>query len=202
MKKIAFIFDMDGVIVDSIPWHWRVWKEFLTKHGKNTSRTFFDNNINGRRGEEIFKKLFGSSTTKAQHQKLDKRREQRFRQLFAPHCKLLPGLERFLQAARSAKIPMALATSAPPENLRLVLRRTGVGKYFEYIVDASGVKRGKPAPDMFLKAAKKLKAQPKDCIVFEDAILGVKAARAAKMRVVALTTSYNKKTAPRGEAVC
>lgn len=87
---------------------------------------------------------------------------------------------------------MALATSAPPKNVALVFKKTKLKKYFKFVIDATGVKHGKPAPDIFLKAAKKLGAKPQNCVVFEDALNGVTAARRAKMKLVAVTTTYTK----------
>ena len=92
---------------------------------------------------------------------------------------------------------MALATSAPAENVKLVFAKTKLKKYFDFVIDASGVTNGKPAPDIFLKAAKKLGVRPKNCVVFEDAPNGVRAARQARMRVVAVTTTYTKKQLPK-----
>lgn len=204
-RSLAFIFDMDGVIVDSIPFHRRAWRQFFIDHGKNFkgkmrgakfTNKYFDTQINGKRGAEIMRNLFGSSVTKEQTKKWDDEREAWYRKTFAPHIKPLPGLVNFLDEAHIAKIPMALATSAPPENVRFVLGKTKLRKYFAYIVDASGIKRGKPHPDIFLKAAKKLKIPPKRCIVFEDAILGVQAGRNAKMPVVAVINTYSKKQLP------
>ncbi|MSU75811.1 MAG: HAD family phosphatase [Candidatus Magasanikbacteria bacterium] len=203
--RIAFIFDMDGVIINSIPWHRRAWREFFIEHAKNFkgtmrgakfSRDYFDNHINGKRGTEIMHSLFGASVMKKQTKRWDDEREAWYRKTFAPYIKPLPGLKKLLDEAHKAGIPMALATSAPPENVPFVLGKTKLQKYFSYIIDASGIKRGKPHPDMFLKAARTLKIPPEQCVVFEDAILGVAAGVNAKMPVVAVTNTYPKKLLP------
>ncbi len=204
-NKIAFIFDMDGVVIDNIAWHRRAWREFFKWHekdfvdemqGKKFTDDYFDNQINGRRGEEVMQRLFGRSVTQKQMTRWDGEREAWYRKTYAPHIKPLPGLTKFLEEARLAKIPMALATSAPPENVRFVLSKTKLRKYFSRIIDAAGIKRGKPHPDMFLKAARMLKIPTKRSVVFEDAILGVQAGLSAKMQVVAITTTYTKKLLP------
>lgn len=196
MHKCAFIFDMDGVVVDNIPYHRQVWRDFFIEHGKKFSADYFDNHINGKRGAEIFKAVFGTALTDEQLLRLDREREARYRTLYAPHIKPLGGLRKFLAKARRMGIPIALATSAPPEGVRFVLDKTGLRKFFDCIVDARGVKRGKPHPDMFLKAARKLKIPPKRCVVFEDAVLGVQAGVAAKMPTVAVMTSYSRRQLP------
>ncbi len=204
-RDLAFIFDMDGVIINSIPFHRRAWREFFTWHeknftgrmrGKKFSNDYFNNHINGRRGAEVMHNLFGNAAVAEQTKHWDDEREAYYRKTYAPHIASLSGLTTFLETARRAKIPMALATSAPPENVRFVLGKTKLRKYFSFIIDASGITRGKPAPDMFLKAAKKLKTPPKKCVVFEDAILGVQAGVNAKMSVIAITNSYSKRQLP------
>ena len=164
--------------------------------GKKFSNDYFNNHINGRRGAEVMHNLFGNSVTKEQTKRWDEEREAWYRKTFAPHIKPLPGLVKLLKEAHRANIPMALATSAPPQNVRFVLGKTKLRKYFAYIIDASGIKRGKPAPDMFLKCAAILKTPPEKCVVFEDAILGVQAGVNAKMSVVAITNSYSKLQLP------
>lgn len=194
--RLAFILDMDGVVVDNIAVHRRVWKEFGRRHGKPITDQYFDHHINAKRGEEILRGLFGDTITKQQLERWDNEHEIEYRKLYAPQIKPLAGLKKFLAAAVRAKIPLALATSAPPENVRFVFKHTGLKKYFDCVVDATGIKRGKPAPDIFLKAARKLNLPPKNCVVFEDAILGVQAAKRAKMPVVGITTTYSRRRLP------
>lgn len=195
-NPIAFIFDMDGVVVDNIAIHRRVWKEFGRRHGKKITDQYFDHHINAKRGEEILRGLFGNTISKKQLQHWDAEHEIEYRKLYAPRIKPLAGLKKFLAASVRASIPLALATSAPTENVRFVFRHTGLKKYFDCVVDASGIKHGKPAPDIFLSAAKKLKIPPKNCVVFEDAILGVEAAKRAGMKVVGITTTYSRHKLP------
>lgn len=104
--------------------------------------------------------------------------------------KSMLGLEELLKDLKSHKIKIALATSAPPANVKFTLGRTGLKKYFKVIIDAAGVKLGKPNPDIFLKAAKRLKVSAKNCIVFEDTFMGIDAAKRAKMKVVGVATSH------------
>lgn len=193
MSGIAFIFDMDGVVVDSIPYHRACWEEYITKNGLRFSKKFFDTKINARRGLEIMRTLFGDAPSNRELLARDEEREALWRKRYGPHCVPLPGLVAFLKAARAQKIKMALATSAPPKNVALVLAKTKLRKYFDHILDARGVKNGKPAPDIFLKAAKKLGTPARHCIVFEDAPNGVAAARAAGTKLVAVTTTNTKK---------
>lgn len=187
---------MDGVVIDNIAIHRRVWKEFGKRHGKPITDRYFDHHINAKRGEEILRGLFGNTISKQQLERWDKEHEVQYRKLYAPQIKPLAGLIKFLKTAKRLRIPLALATSAPSENVRFVFKHTGLKKYFDCVVDASGIKHGKPAPDIFLKAAQKLSIPPRNCVVFEDAILGVQAARNAKMPVVGITTSYSRNKLP------
>ena len=98
-----------------------------------------------------------------------------------------------LIALKSSGIKIALATSAPSVNVKFTLAKTGLRKYFKIIIDAKGVKRGKPYPDIFLKAAKNLKTKPSRCIIFEDTFHGIEAAKRAGMKVIAVATSHSAK---------
>jgi HAD superfamily hydrolase (TIGR01509 family) len=104
--------------------------------------------------------------------------------------RLIAGLERFLNEARQLGVPMALATSAGRENIEFVMGGLGIGSFFSAIVAADDVQRGKPHPDLFLAAAQRLAVPPGDCLVFEDSLADIEAARRAEMRTVAITTAH------------
>ena len=112
-----------------------------------------------------------------------------YRTLYAPHLKPMPGLAEFIAWARSMRIALGLATGGPTVNINFILDGLGLRQSFAAIVGAADVARGKPAPDVYLKAAAGCGALPQDCIVFEDAPLGVAAARNAAMQAVVLTTT-------------
>lgn len=189
----VFIFDMDGVVCDNIPYHKKAWKKFLRHYGFSYSDKFFDAHINGQTNGEILTRLFGKKITTAEIKRYINEKEKFYRQLYAPHVKPLPGLIDFLKLLKKDKHKIALATSAPEENVKFILKKTRTKKYFSVIVDANDVKHGKPHPEIFLKAAKKLHTGPADCLIFEDSILGVEAGKRAGMMVVGILTSNSKK---------
>ncbi|MFZ2190477.1 MAG: HAD family phosphatase [Candidatus Magasanikiibacteriota bacterium] len=199
-NKYCLIFDMDGVVCDSIPFHKQAWKEFMSRHGIKYSEKFFDKHINGQTNDEIFARLFKHNLNNAEKQKLIEQKETIYRRLYKPHIKPLPGLIKFLKEQTKNKVKIALATAGPEKNVNFVLTKTKTKKYFTAIVDDKGVKKGKPDPEIFLKAAKKLKTKPTDCIVFEDAITGVEAGKRAGMKVVGILTNYSKKQLCKADA--
>jgi beta-phosphoglucomutase family hydrolase len=192
-NSTAYIFDMDGVICHNIPYHKKAWAKFMTNHGFKFTNKFFDTHINGQTNEEILNRIFGKKLTVIKTKKFVEEKESIYRKIYTPHIKPLPGLLDFLKHLTKIKAKIALATSGPEENVKFTLGKTKTQKYFKVIVDSRDIKNGKPHPEVFLKAAKKLKTQPKNCLVFEDSILGVEAGKRADMQVIGILTSYSKK---------
>lgn len=191
--EFAVIFDMDGVVVDNTKYHILTWKNFSKTLGFPVSAKTVKEKFLGRLGREIMRSLLPKKISRKQLEKLDAQREACYRKIYAKAIKPVKGLPGFLKHLQSQKVKIAMATSAPPANVKFVLSKTGLKKYFKIIIDANGVKRGKPYPDIFLKAAKRLKVSPKNCVVFEDAMHGIEAARRAGMKVVGVATSHHPK---------
>lgn len=189
-NNFAIIFDMDGVVVDNTKYHILTWQMFAKKFGVIVSAKEVKEKFIGRLGREIIQKFINKNISGKQLEVLDKKREEYYRKIYAKEIKPVAGLQEFLEQLKNNNIKVALATAAPPANVKFVLGKTGLGKYFKTIVDSTGVKRGKPNPDVFLKAARILKTKPNRCIVFEDAMMGIEAARRAKMKVVGVATSH------------
>jgi beta-phosphoglucomutase len=188
----AVIFDMDGVLVDNHAFHIKAWKAFSRRHQKAFSEEELNAHITGRSTAEIIPHFFGEGLSKAEIEQLGEEKEALYRQLYQAHLTPSPGLEAFLQQLRQGGWQLAIATSAPGPNLRFTLNGLGMGHYFATTVDSSGVARGKPAPDLYLKAAEVLEVDPKRCIVFEDSKAGIRAAQAAGMAVIALSTTHSR----------
>lgn len=188
--SFAAIFDMDGVVVDNTKYHALAWRTFFAKYGKKLSLQSVKTRVLGRFNREIFADLFGYKLKRSEADALAAKKEAFYRKIYAKAIRSVPGLPQLLAALRVAGIPIALATAAPSENVRWVLRRTGLKKYFSVIIDDTGVKRGKPHPDIFLKCAKRLHVAPKNCLVFEDAMSGITAAKRAGMKVVGVATTH------------
>lgn len=184
----AVIWDMDGVIADTSIYHRQAWQQALQKRGVNYTEEDFRRGF-GQRNEEIIKSVLGEETSVAEIKAISKEKEERFRSLVKPNIKLLPGVIELIKALTQYKFKLALASSTPMENLILLTGKLGVKGYFQVIVSAEDVTIGKPDPQVFLMAAKKLGVEPGDCVVIEDAVTGVTAARRAGMICLAVTNT-------------
>jgi len=189
--KIAFIFDMDGTMIDSMPFHNRSWLALFADLGYEVDPEEFSTKTYGMTTKDVIKMILGESITAEESAKYSDMKEFLYRVQYRPHIKPVEGLMKFLADAKARQIPMALATSAGAANIRFVLSCLKLEDTFDCIVGADDVTHGKPDPEMFLLAARKLGAQPAQCIVFEDAMAGVEAARRAGMRAVAVTTTHD-----------
>ncbi|TFW29771.1 HAD family hydrolase [Duganella callida] len=185
----AFIFDMDGTIVDNMSFHVKSWLEFFQRRGHVLDADEFFRSTAGRQGHEIMSTYFGKTLTKEESAALDFEKESLYRELYAPHLAPTAGFVDFIARAKAAGVKLAVATAAPVENIDFTLDGLDLRKEFNAIAGAADVARGKPAPDVFLLAAERAGALPENSIVFEDAPLGVEAARRAGMRAVVLTTT-------------
>ncbi|MBC8165308.1 MAG: HAD family phosphatase [Bryobacteraceae bacterium] len=188
--QIAFLFDMDGVIIDSTETHTDAWIAYLRSHGLNIPDA--GKRMLGKHNDEIVRDFFGQQgLTDEMISDHGSRKEQIYREMIAPNLlkKLVPGVPEFL--SRHSDIPSAMGTNAEPANIEFVLDRSGLKRFFSALVSGFEVKRPKPFPDVYLRAAEMLGAAPECCIVFEDSHTGVAAARAAGMRVVGLLTTLS-----------
>lgn len=185
-RGLALIFDLDGVIVDSMPLHTEAWRTYLSWHGIPPDDVV--ERMHGRRNDEIVALFFGASLTPDQIFQHGAAKEALFRKLMSPclDAHLVPGLNRFLD--RCPGTPLGLGSNAEPANVDFVLDGAGLRRRFDVIVDGHQVRHAKPAPDIYLKAAELLKVPPHDCIVFEDSPAGIEAARRAGSHVAAVQT--------------
>jgi HAD superfamily hydrolase (TIGR01509 family) len=185
----AVLFDMDGVIVDSMPLHREVWAAFARLHGLNPSEAEV-RAADGRRAAEVVALLFGGHLATEELDRLAAAREVFFgEQLATADVRPVLGAETFLQDLGRAGVPRVLATSATPGNVRQLLGRLGFSDLFEAVVTAQDVSLGKPHPEVYLTAAGRVGADPQRCLVVEDALAGVQSGKAAGARVLGLTTS-------------
>jgi beta-phosphoglucomutase len=187
MSTPAIIWDVDGTLVDTAEQHFRAWSELAAGIGQPFTRADFAATF-GMRNPEIIRKLFDPGAGDARCAELGNRKEDLYRASVREEgVQLLPGAARLLAAFADAGWPQAVGSSAPPGNVELLLGVTGTRHYFRQIVTGDDVTRGKPDPEVFLTAAAKLRAEPARCVVFEDAVAGVEAAKAGGMRCVAVT---------------
>jgi HAD superfamily hydrolase (TIGR01509 family) len=189
-RGLALIFDLDGVVVDSMPAHTLAWQRYLERLG--IPREDVSVRMHGRRNDEIVRDFLGEGVPAEVVFEHGAAKERLFREMMAPQLtdRLVPGVARFLERAAAAPepFPVALATNAEPANVSFVLQGTGLGRWFQVVANGTHVKRPKPAPHIYLYAAERLNMEPENCIVFEDSPVGIAAARAAGMRVAGVQT--------------
>lgn len=187
--KRAFIFDMDGTIVDNMAFHTESWIAFFAQRGQTLDPDAFFRDTAGRQGHEILRHYLGDALLDADTATLNDAKEAVYRELYAPHRKTVDGFDDLIAQAKLRGVKLAVATAAPNANITFTLDGLDLRRHFDAIVGAADVARGKPNPDVFLAAAERCGVAPGHCIVFEDAPLGVEAARRAGMRAVVLTTT-------------
>ncbi len=187
--KRALIFDMDGTIVDNMGFHTQSWITFFARRGRDIDADEFFRTTAGRQGKEIIRSYMGEDLQDEEVLLLNHEKEAVYRELYAPHRKAVEGFEDLVADARSQGIALAVGTAAPPANVEFTLDGLDLRRHFDTVVGATDVARGKPHPDVFIEAARRCGAEPANCIVFEDAPLGVEAARRAGMRCVVITTT-------------
>lgn len=185
--ELALIFDLDGVVIDSMPTHTLAWERYLEAHGFDPRDV--EERMHGKRNDDLVRDLFGPSLSDQEVFEHGAAKERMFREMIGAtlEAKLVPGVREFVAAA-SRMVPLAVGTNAEPANVDFILNGAGIRKYFRAIVDGSQVARAKPAPDVYLRGAELMDAAPGNCIVFEDSPVGIQAARAAGMRVVGVLT--------------
>ena len=187
----GFIFDMDGTMIDNMRFHTEAWTRLLTALDLEVDAEEFLRRSSGKPTHELLEEMFGDRMPEAERRKLAEHKEILYRDIYRPHLKALPGLMRFLAESKKMEIPLAIASSARQRNIEFVLRGLEMEGVFDTVISAADVKKGKPDPEMFLAAAVRLQREPKDCIIFEDALAGIEAARLAGMRTVVITTQLS-----------
>lgn len=189
MSEFAAIFDWDGVVIDSSSQHEKSWELLSGETRKLLPAGHFKRGF-GKKNEVIISEILGWSCDPLEIQRLGERKEALYRELVGQGgMTILPGAKELLAALRVAGIPRAVGSSTPRKNLDSIFASTGLGSFFDAVVSADDVVNGKPAPEVFLKAASLLGSQPQNCVVLEDALFGIEAAHRAGMKVVAVATT-------------
>jgi beta-phosphoglucomutase family hydrolase len=186
---MVLIFDMDGVIVENHQWHFEAWAEFGRRHGFEITEASFTRFF-GTTNQQVLSDLFGDKLTPELFITYSNEKETLYRELYRPHIQPLKGLPGFLHYVAEKGIAVALASSAPPENIEFTLAETGLKSYFKVITDSTQVTAGKPDPQVYLITAAQLGVEPSECVVFEDSVAGMQSATAAGMHVIGVSTTY------------
>lgn len=184
------IFDWDGVIIDSARLHEQSWQQLAAELEKKIAPNSFAAGF-GMKSAQIIREIHGWATAPDEVARLTNRKQALYREIvrrtkIAP----LPGVVEWLERLGVAEVPCAVASSTQRLNIEAVLERIGLKKFFRVIVSAEDVEHGKPDPAVFLKAAQRLEMAAPRCVVFEDAHVGIAAAHAAEMKVVAVATTH------------
>ena len=185
----AVIFDLDGTILDNNPFHLKAWKEYLKKIGRDMTDEEFNRQLNGRTNKDVVKYLYGNDLSEEEIWKHTNEKEALYRELYKPHIEPVPGLIQLLDILHEQGVPMAIATSGIKVNIEFMFENIPVRKYFQAVIDSSYITHGKPHPEIFARTAEALNVAGSDCLVFEDAVVGIQAAQAAGMKVVAVATT-------------
>jgi beta-phosphoglucomutase len=184
-QDYAVLWDIDGVLIDSAEQHRKSWQQLAEENGFAYSDERFWATF-GRRNADVIPRMFGGRYPPDTVARLGERKEELYRRLLAAEAEPLPGAIELLSALHAAGYRQALGSSAPRENIALVIRLLGIGSYLDGSVSGEEVAEGKPAPDIYLAAAKQVRVPPSHCLVIEDAVAGIEAAHAASMRCLAV----------------
>ena len=190
MYPEAIIFDLDGTLIDNNAYHIEAFRAFYDKIGKPFTIEEYKQHINGRVNRDIFNYVFNTTLSPEQSEAYSNEKEAMYRELYAAHIKPINGLIGFLEELEKAKVPKAIATSGIIPNIDFMFEHVPIKNYFYSVIDSTQIIQGKPHPEIFLKAAVSLNAVPSSCIAFEDSVPGIRSAKAAGMKVVALTTTH------------
>jgi tRNA threonylcarbamoyl adenosine modification protein YeaZ len=185
------IWDLDGVIIDSADLHFQSWRETLAKHGITMNHEQFEQGF-GRRNDDIIAGIVNHLISPDEFTAIGREKEETYRQMVAGNARFFPGVPELMSSLKESGFKQAIASSAPPENLAFVIREMKLEPFIDAVIDASQVSNGKPDPEVFTKAAAKLGLKPKECLVIEDAVAGVEAARCGGMAVIAVINTHPK----------
>ena len=185
----AFLFDLNGTMIDDMQYHIKAWHKILNGLGANISLTEMKEECYGK-NHELLERVFPGRFSESEKDAMSFSKEQEYQKEFRPHLRLLPGLDDFLQKAEQSGVLMAIGSAAIMFNIDFVLDNLQIRHYFQSLISADDVRKSKPDPETYLKCAERLKVSSKNCIVFEDAPKGVESALNAGMNCVVLTTLH------------
>ncbi|MGD0779958.1 MAG: HAD family phosphatase [Dehalococcoidales bacterium] len=185
----AVLWDMDGVIADTADYHYNAWREVFKERGVEFIKADFMRHF-GQRHDTITKFALGDKLSPEEVNKISEKKQAIYRRNVAKNIIPLPGAIALIKSLNQHGIKTAIASSAVPANIDVILRGLGIEKNFQAIVWGTEVAEGKPSPLIFQLAAKKLGVKPGNCVVIEDAIAGVTAAKRAGMKCIAVTNSH------------
>jgi HAD superfamily hydrolase (TIGR01509 family) len=186
----AIIFDMDGVLVDSNPFHLRKWIDLFRAHGVAFDEAELPKIVLGPPNEVTFRRFLGERLSPEEMAALGEELEENFRRAIGPHTQSFPGVQPFIESCHAEGIPMAVASAAISKNVEFLIAALGLRPYFREMLTGDEVTHPKPDPEVYLKTAAKLGVAPAGCAVFEDSFVGIEAAKRAGMKCVAIASTF------------
>lgn len=189
MNPKAFLFDLNGTMINDMHYHIDAWYKILNDLGAGLSYEQVKNECYGK-NNELLDRIFPGRFSDAEKDEMSLQKEKAYQATYLPELKLIDGLDNFLKDANAEGIKMAITSAAILFNIDFVLDGLDIRHYFDVIVSAENVKQSKPNPETFLLAAEKLEVSPDECLVFEDTPKGVEAALNAEMKAVVITSLH------------
>jgi beta-phosphoglucomutase len=184
--KLAVIFDVDGVLVDSYSAHLQSWFDLGKEFGNKMTEAAFTSTF-GRTSKEIIREMWGPDHTEDELAAMYHRKEVLYREILLRDVPIMDGAAKLIDSLRDAGFVLGVGSSAPPANVKLSLEKLGRAEFFSAVVTGADVTMGKPHPQVFLLAAERACVAPRNCAVIEDSVAGVAAAVSAGMKAIALT---------------
>lgn len=195
-SEIAVIFDMDGVICHTNPYHSLAFREFFSVRDLAPTDEEFAQHMFGKSNSYILSHFFKRPVTGDELLQLEQEKEGLFRKIYEPHIEPITGIVEFISDLKENGVKLGVATSAPYANLDLILSKVNIRENLGSVLASEDVTKHKPDPEVYLKSAANLSLAPDQCLVFEDSFSGVSAALNAGMRVVGVLTSHTKEELP------
>ena len=192
----TILFDMDGVICHTNPYHSKAFQVFFKKRNMNPTEAEFEKHMYGKSNSYIFSHFFGRKIEGEELTTFEDEKEGLFREIYAEHVSPIEGFLPFVDLLAKKKYKLGVATSAPRANLNLIMDTLNIRDYFNSLLASEDVTSHKPDPQVYLKSARNLNAQPAECLVFEDSFSGITAAINANMGVVGVLSSHSREELP------
>jgi beta-phosphoglucomutase len=189
----AAIFDMDGVLIDSGAHHRRAWRALLAELGTEPADPEHWRLTIGRPSEEAIPLLLGRRVSGAEARRLARRKRDLYQEQAQAGLEPVPGVRAFLESLARLDVPRAVGTSASRWDAERLLDDLGLLRHFDVVVTSDDVMLGKPDPEVWTQAARRLRIAPSHCVIFEDAVVGIQAARSAGMRAIGVTTAHSER---------
>jgi len=187
----AFLFDLNGTMINDMPYHVKAWHRILNELGAGISMEKMKEECYGK-NHELLERIFPGRFTPEEKNRMSLEKEKQYQKEFKPQLRLIKGLDSFLHRSKEAGIKMGIGSAAIMFNIDFVIDGLNIRHYFNTLVSADEVTHSKPDPETWLTCAEKLGVAPKECLVFEDAPKGVESAQHASMGCVVITTMHGK----------